>query len=43
MERVCNRICDSQADHEDGGRKQHMLEKRTEAAIATAVDLAEAE
>ena len=44
MERVGNIIIDSQADYDDGGKKQHMLENRIEAAAATtAADLSEAD
>ena len=41
MEKVSKRICDSQADYDNDGMKQHMLflKNRTESAAAT--DLAE--
>ena len=41
VERVGKISCDSQADYEDGARKQHMLKRRRGAAAAIAAGLAE--
>ena len=40
MERVSKRICDSQADYDDDGMKQHMLLLKNKTESAATADLA---